>query len=61
MEMDRQAYEQVKGLQIEVYKRMRVMKECVRSLQTENWCMDRRQSGYFIMTEDSELFEEYPE
>ena len=61
MEMDRQGYEQVKGLHIEVYKRIRVMKECVRSLQTENWCMDPRQSEDFIMTGDSELFQEYPE
>ena len=61
MEMDRYAYKQVKGLSTYMYKRMCMMNGWLRSLQTENWCMDRRQCGDYRMTEDSELFQEYPE
>ena len=61
MEIDRQAHEQVNKLQIDFYKRMGDMKRRLCSLQTENWCLDRRQSGDCRMREDSELFQEYLE
>ena len=59
--MDRQVYEKVKGLHIEIYKRMCMMNDEVGSLQIENQCLDHSQSGYCRMTEDSELFQEYLE
>ena len=60
MEMDHQAYEKVKGLNIYMYKRMFMVKEWPRSLQIESWCMDRRRSGDCRMTKDSKFFQEYP-
>ena len=61
MEMDHQAYEQVKGLRTYMYKMMCMMNGWVCSLQIESWCMDHRRSGDYRMTEDFELFQEYPE
>ena len=59
--MDRQVYEQVKGLQINIYKRICMINDVVGSLQTENWCMDRHRSGDYRMTDDYERFQEYSE
>ena len=61
MEMDSQAHEQVKELQIDIYKRMGDKKRRVCSLQTESWCMNRRQSGDYRMAEGSDFYQEYTE
>ena len=59
MKMNSLKYEQVKGLNIDKYKRMRV-KISVFSLQAESWSMDCRRSGDCRMKDDSEFFQEYP-
>ena len=50
--MNSQAYEQVKGLNIDMYKMIGVNNIGVLSLQVERCCMDHCQSGDFRMKED---------
>ena len=61
MKMSSRAYEQVKGLNIDKYKRMCVKKDRVHSLQIERWCMDHCRSGDCRRKYDYDFFQDYLE